>query len=481
MINKETLEKKSDYLWEIPKRTREDMRVPAWVFASEKLLGLVFRDRSLQQLMNVSTLPGVMTRVVVMPDVHEGYGFPIGAVAATDLKDGVISPGGIGYDINCGIRLLKTQYNHSEIKDKIKDISAEINRQVPSGVGKGGKIKLGFDELDNVLNKGCKWAVGKGFAREQDLRFIESNGALESADAKAVSPRAKERGKNQLGTMGAGNHFVEVDVIDAIFDEKTANAYGLSAGQIVIQIHTGSRGLGHQVATDHIKKMVGSLKSFGYELPDRELACSPISSPVGEEYFAAMSAAANYAWTNRQLITHQVRNAWENVFGKQGGHVDILYDVAHNIAKIEEHTIDGEKRRVMVHRKGSTRAFPAGHPEVTPEYRHVGQPVLIPGSMGTASYVLAGQEKNMEQSFGSTCHGSGRTMSRTAARKKIFGKELFAKMKDMGISVQAGSMRGLAEEAPDAYKDVESVVDVVHNAGIARKVVRLKPLAVIKG
>lgn len=314
IMNRENLQKKSEYLWEIPTSNRDDMRVPAWIYASEKLLGLVFRDRSLQQLINVTTLPGVQGRAVVMPDVHEGYGFPIGAVAATDLKEGVISPGGIGYDINCGIRLLKTEFDHSEIKDKIKDISVEINRNVPSGVGKGGRLKLTNDELTDVLNIGCRWAVANRYASEDDLFYIESNGAMDSADAKAVSPRAMERGKNQLGTMGAGNHFVEVDVIDSIFDEKAAEIFGLSLGQIVIQIHTGSRGLGHQVATDHIKKMVGSLKSFGYELPDRELACSPISSPIGEEYFAAMSAAANYAWTNRQMITHQVRNAWGKRF-----------------------------------------------------------------------------------------------------------------------------------------------------------------------
>jgi tRNA-splicing ligase RtcB (3'-phosphate/5'-hydroxy nucleic acid ligase) len=478
---KDILQRKSEYLWEIPQSTREDMKVPAWIYCSENLLGLVFRDRSLQQLMNVTTLPGVQTRAVVMPDVHEGYGFPIGAVAATDLNDGVIPPGGIGYDINCGIRLLKTKFTHDEIRDKIKDLSQEINRQVPSGVGKGGSIKLNQNDMDDVLNNGCRWAVKQGFAEESDLKFIESFGSLDSADTKAVSQRAKERGRNQLGTMGAGNHFVEVDVIDKILDEDTAKVFGLSKGQIVIQIHTGSRGLGHQVATDHIKNMVTSLKSFGYDLPDRELACAPISSPIGMEYFAAMSAAANYAWTNRQLITHQIRTAWRNVFGESGGFVSLLYDVAHNIAKIEEHTIGNEKKKVMVHRKGSTRAFPAGHPEVTPEYRNVGQPVLIPGSMGTASYVLVGQPKNMEQSFGSTCHGSGRTMSRTAARKKIFGKDLFNQLTARGISVQTGSMKGLAEEAPDAYKDVESVVDVVHNAGIATKVARLKPLAVVKG
>jgi tRNA-splicing ligase RtcB len=478
---KDILHKKSEYLWEIPQSAREDMKVPAWVFASDKLLDLVFRDRSLQQLMNVTTLPGVQARAVVMPDVHEGYGFPIGAVAATDLNDGVISPGGIGYDINCGIRLLKTKFSHQEIKDKIKDLSKEINRQVPSGVGKGGSIKLSQTDMDDVLNIGCRWAVKQGYAEDGDLKYIESFGSLDSADSATVSPRAKERGKNQLGTMGAGNHFVEVDVIDSILDEKTANGFGLFKGQIVIQIHTGSRGLGHQVATDYIKKMVGSLNSFGYDLPDRELACAPISSPIGEEYFAAMSASANYAWTNRQLITHQIRTAWKNVFGDQGGFVSLLYDVAHNIAKIEEHTINGEKKKVMVHRKGSTRAFPAGHLEVTAEYRSFGQPVLIPGSMGTASYVLVGQQKNMEQSFGSTCHGSGRTMSRTAARKKIFGKDLFNELTSKGIAVQTDSLKGLAEEAPDAYKDVESVVDVVHNAGIATKVARLRPLAVVKG
>ncbi|MFC2131370.1 RtcB family protein [Bacteroidota bacterium] len=476
---KDLLKQKTPYLWEIEKEGT--MRVPARIYVSENMIEQVMKDRSVWQLRNVASLPGIQKYSLVMPDVHEGYGFPIGGVAATDLDDGVISPGGIGYDINCGIRVLKTKFDHSEIRTKINHIAKEIHQTVPSGVGRGGKVKLSMRDVDNVLNRGCKWALKEGYATDSDLRFVESNGSLTSADSAAVSERAKQRGNDQLGTMGAGNHFIEIDVVQHIYDEEAAKAFGLKEGQIVIQVHTGSRGLGHQVATDYIKTMVSKVKSYGIELPDRELSCVPVSSHDGEEYFAAMSAAANYAWVNRQVITWEVRQAWRNIFGSAGGNLQLLYDVAHNIAKIEEHTIDGSKRKVMVHRKGATRAFPALHPEVPVEYRQVGQPVLIPGSMGTASYILAGLPGSMEQSFGSACHGSGRLLSRTAARKMAAGEDIKAQLNTQGISVQTGSMKGLSEEAPHAYKDVESVVDVVEMAGIARKVVRLKPLAVVKG
>ena len=456
------------------------MNVPAHVYATKDMLKLVARDRSLMQLSNVTMLPGILGQAVVMPDVHEGYGFPIGAVAAIAYDGGVISPGGIGYDINCGVRLLRTNMNRGEIMPRLKEISKAMYDEVPSGVGKGGGVKLNIPELDKVLNKGVEWAVKEGYASKNDLLHIESNGCMKTAEAYSVSEKAKARGKDQLGTMGAGNHFVEINAVQQILDEEVAEAYGLYKGQIVIQIHTGSRGLGHQVATDYIREMMSQIDKFGYKLPDRELVCAPLDSDIGKRYLAAMSAAANFAWTNRQLITWEIRKAWEEVFGHTDG-LELVYDVAHNIAKIEEHAIDGNKIKTIVHRKGATRAFPAGHPEVHEDYRAVGQPVLIPGSMGTASYVLAGKPGGMERSFGSSCHGAGRTMSRTKARKKIFGKDLYKELSGMGIQVQTKSLKGLAEEAPAAYKDVESVVDVVHEAGIAGKVARLKPLAVIKG
>ncbi len=471
----------SPVIWEVPKGTKDFMNVPARIFASEDMLSLVMRDRTLVQLINVTSLPGIISYAMVMPDAHEGYGFPIGAVAATDLSDGVISPGGIGYDINCGIRLLKSNLSIDDIKDKIDDLAKEIYRYVPSGVGRAGRLQLSNAEMEKVLNLGCKWAENNLYTDENDLKYIESGGCLDSADASAVSKNAIDRGRDQLGTMGGGNHFVEVNRVQKIYDDEAAHVYGLEENQIVIQIHTGSRGLGHQVATDYIKQMIALAPQYGITLPDRELSCVPISAPEGQTYFAAMSAAANFAWTNRQLITWEIRQAWKNVFGDSRGRLSILYDVAHNIAKVEEHTVNGEKRKVMVHRKGATRAFPAGHPEVTPEYRSIGQPVLIPGSMGTSSYVLAGLKGSMEHSFGSTCHGAGRLMSRTAARKQIKGDELKEELNEKGINIQTGSLKGLAEEAPAAYKNVESVVDVVEKAGIAKKIVKLKPVAVIKG
>lgn len=478
---KQLLNKISDIQWEIPKTFRNDMRVPARIYASEAMLESIGQDRSLNQLINVTALPGIQKAALVMPDVHEGYGFPIGGVAATKFPDGAISPGGIGYDINCGVRLLKSDKSVKDIYSYIEPLSKEVYKLVPSGVGKSGFLKLGFKELDKVLSKGVPWAVEKGYGNESDTEFIESNGTIPKANPDAVSNHAKERGSDQLGTMGAGNHFVEIDKVTKIFYEETANAYGLFSNQIVILIHTGSRGLGHQVATDYIKIMLRVMQGYGIKLPDRELACVPFSSKEGKEYFGAMGAAANFAFTNRQLITWEVRQAWKNILGKSGGELDILYDVAHNIAKIEEHFFDGEKTKLIVHRKGATRAFAPGNEELPKKYKASGQPVLIPGSMGTASYVLAGTQKSMDESFGSTCHGAGRQMSRHAARKKVQGDKLRLDLFEKGIIVHAGSLRGIAEEAPIAYKDVHSVVDVVDRAGIAKKVAELKPLAVIKG
>ncbi len=459
------LKKINDYLWEIPKSFRSDMRVPARVYATSQMLPKLLEDKSLEQLVNVASLPGIEGYALAMPDAHEGYGFPIGGVAAMRVEDGVISPGGIGYDINCGVRLLVSDLNFDDIKEALPRLAKELYKAVPSGVGRGGQLKLTNAELDRVLKTGVKWALEKGYAKSEDLSQIESQGGLAEADPAAVSEHAKNRGRDQLGTMGAGNHFVEVGRVEQIFDEELAKKFGLSVGQITILIHCGSRGLGHQVATDYIRQMLNKLSDYKIVLPDRELSCVPFTSPEGQAYFAAMSAAANFAWTNRQLITHQVRGVWQKVFGAG---LKILYDVSHNIAKIETYAIGGIQKKLVIHRKGATRAFP-------------GQPVLIPGSMGTASYVLVGSEGAMQKSFGSTCHGAGRQMSRSRAIREINGRQLKIELEKSGTFIEAGSVKGLAEEAPQAYKDVHEVVDVVDRAGIAKKVVSLKPVAVVKG
>jgi len=480
MIRVEQLVKVNDWQWEIPLGTRDDMRVPAYIFASLPIIEALLADRSLDQLINVTTLPGIEMAALLMPDAHEGYGFPIGGVAATSYPDGAISPGGIGYDINCGVRLLKSGLFYEDVKDRLEKLGRELYRQVPSGIGKGGPLKLKNKDLDRVLRDGAAWAVEQGYGYGEDLGFIESGGVLKEAEAKQVSPRAKQRGHDQLGTIGSGNHFVEVDFVSEIFDKSTAEELGIAEGQVVIQIHTGSRGLGHQNATDYIKLMMAEMSRYNIQLPDRELACLPYSSPIGQDYFASMSACANYAWCNRQVITWEIRQAWDEIFGA-GARVDLVYDVAHNIAKIETHEVDGRNKRLIVHRKGATRAFGPGNSELPPEYRKIGQPVLIPGSMGTASYVLTGTAKSMKRSFGTACHGAGRRMSRRAARRKIHGRELQDELRSQGIFVQAGSLSGIAEEAPEAYKDVHLVVEAVCQAGIANKVARLNPMAVIKG
>lgn len=456
---------------------RSDMRVPARVYATEKMLDEIMGDRSLWQLVNVATLPGIQKYALAMPDIHEGYGFPIGGVAAMDYETGVISPGGIGYDLNCGIRLLKSQMNFKDIEPHLDNLARQMYREIPSGVGKGGRLKLNTKELNEVLKYGARWAINRGYGKDGDEHFLESSGCLENADPDAVSDHAKDRGYDQLGTMGAGNHFVEVDRVAEIFDEKTAKTLGLFKDQIVVLIHTGSRGLGHQVATDYIRLMMSAMPKYGISLPDRELACVPFSSPEGQRYFNAMAAAANFAWANRQMITYEVRKVWRDVLGAAGGELNVLYDVAHNIAKIEEYG----NRKVIIHRKGATRAFGPGHPEIIEEYRDVGQPVLIPGSMGTSSFVLAGTKESAKEAFGSSCHGAGRRMSRHQAKREVRGSELRQELEKEGVHIQVGSISGLAEEAPLAYKDVRQVVDVVAGAGIAKKVAELKPLVVIKG
>lgn len=468
MINLSSLKKINDTLWEIPKKYRPDMRVPARVYASERMLRDIVQDRSLEQLINVATLPGIVGWALAMPDIHEGYGFPVGGVAAFDTKHGIISPGGIGYDINCGVRLLLSNRTREDILPRIKDLGRTIFSEVPSGVGRGGRLRLTDQEIDAVLLRGAEYMREAGYANDEDLRHIESNGRLPDADPAHVSVRARARGIDQLGTIGAGNHFVEVEFVSEVYDSAEAKRLGLSLGRVCILIHTGSRGLGHQVATDYIRKMNQVQPNYGITLPDRELACAPFASPEGQAYWMAMSAAANFAWANRQLITWEVRRAWQKATGERGDALALLYDVAHNIAKVEEHTVGKRTKKLIVHRKGATRAFPD-------------QPIIIPGSMGTGSCVLVGQEGSLKQSFGSTCHGAGRLMSRHAARAQIGVRELRKQLEAQGIVINAGSRRGLVEEAPFAYKDLEEVVTVIHEAGIAKRVARLKPLAVIKG
>lgn len=480
-VRKSDIVKLEDYLWEIPRSFRDDMRVPARVIAFESLLDDIINDRSLNQLVNVSTLPGIQKASLVMPDVHEGYGFPIGGVAATKFPEGVISPGGIGYDINCGVRLLTSSMKIEDIRDKLEELSKEMYAQIPSGMGKGGDVHLSDNEMEQVLSSGAEWAIANGYGMKEDINYIESKGKLTDANPSHVSDMAKKRGKSQLGTIGSGNHFVEVAYVDEIFDEKAGHAYGLVKGQVVVFIHTGSRGLGHQVATDHIRIMMNAMPKYDIKLRDRELACVPFNSEEGQNYWKAMCAAANYAWCNRQVISHEARKAWSNCFGTAGGELKLLYDVAHNIAKIETYALNGEEGQVIVHRKGATRAFGAGFDELPDRFKDIGQPVIIPGSMGTCSYVLAGNTKSRDISFGSCCHGAGRRLSRTAAKKQVHGPGLKAALKEKGIYVQAGSYKGIAEEAPIAYKDVNIVVESIHASGIAKKVARLLPAAVVKG
>ncbi len=472
-----------EFVYEVPTSYRKDMQVPARFYADAALLEGVKNDLSLEQLVNTATLPGAVKYALAMPDIHQGYGFPIGGVLATQLPDGVISPGGVGYDINCGVRLLATHLEHAEAAPYIDNLASALYANCPSGVGQGGNIKLKSNELDQVMELGASWALKRGLASESDLERTEENGCIPGADAAKVSPRAKERGKGQVGTLGAGNHFIEIDVVDTILEESAARRIGLFEGQIVVQIHCGSRGLGHQVCGDYVKRFQKSIGKYGLNLPDRELVCAPLSSSEGQDYLAAMKAAANYAFANRQVLTHHIRRSFEQVLaGKVNNHqIYQIYDIAHNMAKVETHEVGGRKVKLCVHRKGATRAFGPGSAELPSAYRDVGQPVLVPGSMGTASWVLVGTRTSMEQTFGSTCHGAGRAMSRKKAKKSVHGPGLRDQLEDKGIRVRAGSMSGLAEEAPVAYKDVNRVVDVVHGAGIAKKVAQLRPLAVIKG
>jgi tRNA-splicing ligase RtcB len=482
-MEKKDFKRVDKYIWELPKDFRDDMRVPARIFADEVLFDEAFRDRSPEQLANTATLPGVVKYVMAMPDMHQGYGPPIGGVIALRYPEGVISPGAVGYDVNCGVRLLGTHLEHEEAAPYLEDLTAALYHTCPSGVGGKGLERVSERELDDLLTQGARWALKRGLARQEDLAHTEEGGCLPGADPGQVSARAKERGRPQVGSLGAGNHFLEIDVVEEIYDADVADAFGLFEGQIAVQVHCGSRGFGHQVCDDYVKSLQSAVRKYNISLPDRELVCAPLDSPEGRAYYGAMACAVNYAFVNRQVLAMGVREAFERVLAGKVKDFDLfqVYDVCHNIAKFEEHEVDGRRMRLCVHRKGATRAFGPGRAEVPADYRGVGQPVLVPGSMGTESYVLVGTQKAMELTFGSTCHGAGRVMSRTKARKEIYGAELRKELEREGIVVRAGSNKGLAEEAPSAYKDVSRVVEVVDGLGIARKVARLRPLGVIKG
>ena len=483
MIRKQDIQRLGPVLWEIPARFRPDMRVPVRIYADDRLLDDALKDRSLTQAVNAATLPGLVGHITVMPDVHQGYGFPIGGVAATLLPDGVISPGAIGYDINCGVRLLSSSIPAEAAAPRLRELAGALDRHCPSGVGVKGSVPLSARELERVCRQGAGWAEKQGYAERRDLERTEEGGCIEGADPEVVSSRARQRGLPQLGTLGAGNHFIEVDRVEQIFDDEAARAMGLLQDHLAVQIHCGSRGFGHQICSDFVREFQGAVRRYGIELPDRELVCAPLSSPEGGRYLAAMACAANYAFANRQILAHHARQAFEEALAGtlRDWSLRQVYDIAHNMGKIEHHRVGGERVRVCVHRKGATRAFGPGFGDLPAEYRALGQPVLVPGSMGTASWVLLGTEASMEQSFGSTCHGAGRVMSRHEAKRSIRGDQLRARLEAQGIHVQAGSLPGLAEEAPQAYKEVDAVVEVVTQAGIARKVARLRPLAVIKG
>jgi tRNA-splicing ligase RtcB len=460
------------------------MKVPVTIYADEALMQKMMTDRTLTQAINVSTLPGVQKHVVVLPDGHEGYGFPVGGVAAMDAEEGMISPGGVGYDINCGVRLIRTNLTEKDVRPKLKDLVTELFNSIPSGVGSKGAVKLNFSELDEVLVKGVQWAIDHGYGSNDDADVCEENGQIKNADPNKISPTARKRGAPQLGSLGSGNHFLEVQKVQEIHDKEAAKRMGIyNEGQITILIHCGSRGFGHQVCSDYLRVSEQALQKYNITLADRELACVPNSSEEGESYRKAMFAALNYAWSNRQMITHWTRKAFERIFKQSEADLDmkLIYDVAHNIAKVEKHKIDGKLKSVVVHRKGATRAFPAGRDEIPQKYRDLGQPVFIPGSMGTGSWILLGQPNSMNLSFGSTAHGAGRMMSRSAARRNFTEVQVQKSLGDKGIFIKALTREGVVEETPEAYKDVDAVANVSHELGIATKVAKLVPIGVIKG
>jgi len=473
-----------DYRWKIPENYKTGMKVPGLIYASQEMLESIREEQALEQVANVAFLPGIVGYSFAMPDIHWGYGFPIGGVAAMDIKDGVISPGGVGYDINCGVRLLRTSLSEAEVRPRINELINALFLNVPSGLGSEGKIKVSQKEMNQLMVEGARWAVKRGLGSEEDLDATEEGGCLGGADPIKISDKAVKRGMPQAGTLGSGNHFLEIQVVKEIFDSHIASIMGITEiGQILVLIHTGSRGFGHQVCTDHLRVMEGAVSKYGIKLPDRQLACAPIESSEGQDYLAAMACAANYAWANRQCIAHWVRESFSKIFGKSPEKLGMrqVYDVCHNIAKIEEHIVDGRKLRVCVHRKGATRAFPAGHKDTPTRYKEIGQPVLVPGDMGRCSFVAVGTQKAMSESFGSTCHGAGRALSRGAARRSMQGRDVARELENRGITIKAGNIPSLAEEASQAYKDITEVIEVVHQAGISRKVAMAIPMGVIKG
>jgi len=484
-----TFERIDDYRWRIGTDYMPGMRVPGVIVANQRMISALREEEVPRQVANVATLPGIVERSMAMPDIHWGYGFPVGGVAAMDAREGVISPGGIGFDINCGIRLIRSSLSAESARPKLPALMDALFAAIPAGVGGEGRIRLDEDGERKVCEEGARWAVANGFGGGEDLETTEEGGAMSGADFSEVGDRARQRGKRQVGTLGSGNHFVEVDRVEEVFDEEAAAAFGLYRGQLVFMIHSGSRGFGYQVADDHLEACGKAAAKYGIVLPDRQLACAPLSSPEGKAYLGAMACAANYAWANRQVLTHLAREAFEAVFRMGMAKLDLglVYDTAHNIAKMEEHDVGDaggrpRKRLLCVHRKGATRAFPAGHPDVPARYRAVGQPVIIPGDMGRSSWVLAGLRGAMEISWGSSAHGAGRTMSRTAAMKAAKGRNIDRELRDgPGVILRARERSTVAEEMPEAYKDVDEVVEVVHNAGISRKVARLKPMGVVKG
>lgn len=483
MIRKQDLDHIDEFVWQLPRNFRVDMRVPARMYADELLVEDALADKSVEQLVNTATMPGIVNWAIAMPDIHQGYGAPIGAVFATRLADGVVSPGAIGYDINCGVRVLASQISAEEIRPYLDKLASALYENCPSGVGVEGSQPLTEKNLEHLLEEGAEWTRANRFASEADLNHTEEYGRIRLADASKVSSRAKSRGKDQLGTLGAGNHFIEVDRIAEIFEVEVAGILGLYPNQVVVQIHCGSRGLGHQVCTDYVNSFQRVIHEYNIQIPDRELVCAPFNSDHGQNYLKAMGCAANFAFANRQLLAFNIRKSFEQTLRRKVRDTRLrqVYDIAHNMGKVEEHLVDGVRLRVCVHRKGATRAFGPGSPVLPDDLRAIGQPVLIPGSMGTASYILVGTAGSMEQTFGSSCHGAGRVMSRAQAKRQVRGEKLRDQLAARGIVVRAGSMPGLAEEAPEAYKDVSRVVDVVHKAGIGNKVARLEPMAVVKG
>jgi tRNA-splicing ligase RtcB len=479
-----TLRQLDDYRWELPKEYKAGMRVPALIFADRAMIEQLDGDQAIDQAANVATLPGIVGHSLAMPDVHWGYGFPIGGVAAMRADSGVVSPGGVGFDINCGTRVITTSLRADQVRPVMKELLNQLYRDAPPGLGGRGFLKISRQQLDALMVQGAGWMVERGYGTSADLDATESRGALSGADPTAVSERARQRGLAQLGTVGSGNHFLEVQSIDQVYDADVARAFGVTApGQVLVFFHCGSRGFGHQVCQDYLRVMENASARYQIELPDKQLACAPIASPEGKSYLGAMAAAANFAWANRQAITHQIRRAIMKVTGRSLDDLglNVLYDVAHNIAKIEQHRRNGADIAVCVHRKGATRAFPAGHPEVPPKYRSVGQPVLVPGDMGRYSFLAVGTKQAMAETWGSTCHGAGRVQSRGAAKRALAGVNIAERMAQQGIMVRAQNPRALAEEASEAYKDVANVVDVLERAGISRKVARMRPLGVIKG